>query len=133
MYQAWPRLFVAPGISQVGRFGSCQSGEHRSNPPEVDVRHPNTNRHNSKHHQKILQDADPSHSPYAADKNEPCQERDGNHHGVGAANAAETRYFHDNSESGELKLQVGYDERDPDHRYKRSQALVAVLHQKEIR
>src|SRR5882672_3263394 len=98
----------------MGWLGVCHRGEHRSNPTEINVRHVDANRHGSNEHQKIFQNTDPGHSSYAADKNKPCDEHDGNHHRLSAANTAETRYFNDNSKSRKLQLKIWNDGRDPD-------------------
>src|ERR1700739_4472616 len=83
-----------------------QPVKHRPDASEIMKRYINSDRSHRNDHKEILEDAHPRHCTHASRKHKESNQSNSNHHGGGTGKAVEACDLHDDSETGELELQV---------------------------
>src|SRR5262245_5042952 len=115
------------------RSGMRERGEHGTNSAEVDPRYADADSHGSQDHQHVLQDTYPRDCTDATDKDECRDKGDSDDHGWSAADAASAGHLDDDSQTGELQLQVRNDEDDSDDGDEGDEIFTSVPRSEEVR
>src|SRR5271167_1264751 len=113
-------------------FGARNRDKHRANASKVNVWHRDADKNRGEEENNVLQCTDPRHSPNPAGEYKAGDNGEGDHHGRRAMDHSETRHFHNDPETSDLKLQIRDDE---DHAHKGNEGgeiLVLVAYLKEI-
>src|SRR5579872_1071103 len=109
-----------------------EGGEHWADAAEVDPWDCDSDEKGDQQQEHVLEDADPCHASYSAGEDKGGNESETDEHGRSAVNGAEAGDFRDDSETGDLDLDVGHQRYDSDEGHESGEPLVAVEYLEKV-